>query len=191
MVTIKEQSYVFCDAFVGNDYGILFMSVWGRTSSVQQFIARMELPYHEGGIETLNFNAHDIFDGSCAFSIPNTKNLTKISGRVPGTIYGADLSQMFVYDKLATRLDHSNHKAVVLENNNVISDAQLWTLVKELSSIPLLDHWQKKVLSICYEDGYVDHISGYGINAVSVNLEVDDFEKSISAMIKNQTLTIN
>jgi hypothetical protein len=39
---------MFCDSFVGNDTGILFASFWGRNTSLQQFLARMELPPHEG-----------------------------------------------------------------------------------------------------------------------------------------------
>jgi hypothetical protein len=50
MICINQQTGVFCDSYVGNDTGILFASFWGRNTSLQQFLARMELPPHEGGI---------------------------------------------------------------------------------------------------------------------------------------------
>jgi hypothetical protein len=42
MICINQQTGVFCDSFVGNDTGILFASFWGRNTSLQQFLARME-----------------------------------------------------------------------------------------------------------------------------------------------------
>jgi hypothetical protein len=55
MICINQQTGVFCDSYVGNDTGILFASFWGRNTSLQQFLARMELPPHEGGINELTF----------------------------------------------------------------------------------------------------------------------------------------
>jgi hypothetical protein len=45
--------------YVGNDTGILFASFWGRNTSLQQFLARMELPPHEGGINELTFGVSE------------------------------------------------------------------------------------------------------------------------------------
>lgn len=191
LVTIKEQADIFCDAFVGNNNGILLMSIFGRNTSIHQFISRLELPYHEGGIETLNFNAIDVFDGSCGYKVFDAKNLKKISGKVYNTIYGDDLLHMFVYNKSTTKIDYGNNSTVILENDNAISSDQLWSLIKELSPIPLLDSWKQQVLSLCNGDDYITRLKGYGINAFDVNLNAKDFEQSISMMLKNESLPIN
>jgi hypothetical protein len=60
MICINQQTGVFCDSYVGNDTGILFASFWGRNTSLQQFLARMELPPHEGGINELTFEVSEL-----------------------------------------------------------------------------------------------------------------------------------
>jgi hypothetical protein len=98
----------------------------------------MELPPHEGGINELTFELSK--ENSQTFFLQNTKNMQKLSGRVPGTIYGKDLSHIFIYDKSTVKIDYSNYKATILYfDNNQIDDYIIWKLLKALSSIPLLD----------------------------------------------------
>jgi hypothetical protein len=62
----------------------------------------MELPPHEGGINELTFELSK--ENSQTFFLQNTKNMQKLSGRVPGTIYGKDLSHIFIYDKSTVKI---------------------------------------------------------------------------------------
>jgi hypothetical protein len=190
MICINQQTGVFCDSYVGNDTGILFASFWGRNTSLQQFLARMELPPHEGGINELTFG---VSEGNLqTFFLQDTKNMQKLSGRVLGTIYGKDLSHIFIYDKSTVKIDYSNYKATILYfDNNQIDDCIIWKLLKALSSIPLLDIWMDQIIRVCYRDGYIDNIDGFGgVSALIVKLCEADFEQSISNMIKNQTLSV-
>ena len=190
MIHINQQTGVFCDSFVGNDTSILFASFWGRNTSLQQFLARIELPPHEGGINELTFELSK--ENSQTFFLQNTKNMQKLSGRVPGTIYGKDLSHIFIYDKSTVKIDYSNYKATILYfDNNQIDDYIIWKLLKALSSIPLLDIWMDRIIQVCYQDGYIDNIDGFGgVSALMIKLCEVDFERSISHMIKNQTLLV-
>ncbi len=190
MIYIKQQPSVFCDSFVANDAGILFASFWGRTTSLQQFVARMEIPTHEGGINELTFEISK--DESSTFFLQNTKNMQKLSGRVSGTIYGKDLSHIFIYDKSTVKIDYSSYKATILYfDDTQIDNSSIWKLLKELSPIPLLDIWMSQIIRVCHQDGYINNIDGFGgVSALIVELFEIDFEESISRMIKDQTLLV-
>ncbi len=190
MINIKQQPSVFCDSFVANDAGILFASFWGRTTSLQQFVARMEIPTNEGGINELTFEISE--ERSSTFFLQNTKNIQKLSGRVSGTIYGKDLSHVFIYDKSTVKIDYSSYKATILYCDDVqIDNCSIWKLLKELSPIPLLDIWMDQIIHVCHRDGYIDNIDGFGgVSALIVELEPTDFEVFISEMIKDQTLLV-
>ncbi|WP_369177968.1 hypothetical protein [Candidatus Thiodubiliella endoseptemdiera] len=190
MIYIKQQPSVFCDSFVANDAGILFASFWGRTTSLQQFLARMEIPTHEGGINELTFEISK--DESSTFFLQNTKNMQKLSGRVSGTIYGKDLSHIFIYDKSTVKIDYSSYKATILYfDDTQIDNSSIWKLLKELSPIPLLDIWMSQIIRVCHQDGYINNIDGFGgVSALIVELFEIDFEESISRMIKDQTLLV-
>jgi hypothetical protein len=190
MIHIKQQPSVFCDGFVANDTGILFASFWGRNTSLQQFLARMELPIHEDGINELTFEVSK--ETSQTFFLQSVKNMQKLSGRVPNTIYDKDLSHVFIYDKSTVKIDYSVYRATILYFDNTQIDNQtIWKLLKELSPIPLLDTWMTQIINVCYQDGYINNVDGFGgVSALIVNLHDTDFERSISKMIKDQTLLV-
>lgn len=190
MIHIKQQSNIFCDAFVANDTGILFASIWGRNTSLQQFLARMELPDNQGGISELTFETSE--EISQTFVLQNVKNMQKLSGRIPETIYGNDLSHIFIYDKSTASIDYGAYKATVLYlNDTQIDDKAVWRILKELSPIPLLDIWMAQIINLCHREDYIDKVNGFGdISALIIQLNEADFECFVSNMIKNQTLLV-
>jgi len=190
MIPIKQQTSVFCDGFVGNDTGILFASIWGRNTSLQQFLARMELPSDQDGISELTFETSE--ETTQTFLIQNVKNMQKLSGRVPETIYGNDLSHVFIYEKSTTSIDYGANKATILYfNNTQIDEKSVWRLLKELSPIPLLDIWMTQIIDLCHREGYIDNIDGFGgVSALTTKLNEVDFEQSVSRMIQEQILLV-
>lgn len=190
MIHIKQQSGVFCDGFVANDTGILFASFWGRNTTLQQFLARMELPAYEGGINELTFEISQ--DSAPTFFLQEVKNMQKLSGRITNTIYGKDLSQVFVYDRSTLEIERGICKATVLYfNHATIDNLAIWHFIKELSPIPLLDSWMVQIINLCQQDGYLVKVDGFGgVSALIVNLDEVDFEWSVSKMVKDQTLLV-
>lgn len=194
MVVINEQSGIFSDAFIGNHNGILFGSFWGRHTSIQQFLARMELPDYEGGISKLSFRKENSDETINYFHLQNTSNLQKLSGKVTSTIYGNDLAQIFIYDKSTAEIDYSNHKATILYfDNKKLDNKIIWKLLKSISPIPLLDgNWINIVLELCSDQDYINTEKGYGgVSALTLNLDADEFENKISNLIKNKILMLN
>lgn len=190
MIHIKQQASVFCDGFVANDTGILFASFWGRNTSLQQFLARMELPIHEDGINELTFEVSK--ETSQTFFLQNVKNMQKLSGRVTSTIYDKDLSQVFIYDKSTLKIDCATYRATILYFDNTQIDHQtIWKLLKELSPVPLLGTWMTHIINKCNQDGYLVKVNGFGgVSALIINLHETEFERSISKMIKDQRLLV-
>jgi len=190
MIHIKQQAGVFCDSFVAGDTGILFASFWGRNTSLQQFLARMELAIDEDGINQLTFEISK--DRSPTFLLQNVKNMQKLSGRVAGTIYGKDLSHVFIYDESTIKINYSGYRATILYfDNTQIDNQSIWKLLKELSPIALLDSWMTQIINLCQQDGYLVKVEGFGgVSALIVKLDEADFEWSISKMIKDKTLLV-
>lgn len=190
MLRIKQQAGVFCDSFVANDTGILFASFWGRNTSLQQFLARMELPVHEDGINQITFKISA--DIAKTFLLQDVKNMQKLSGRVANTIYGKDLSHIFIYDRSTIEINRSICKATILYfNNSKIANLAIWHLIKELSPIPLLDTWMLQIINICQQHGYINNVEGFGgVSGLVVQLDEVDFELSIAKMIKAQILSV-
>ena len=55
MYVINEQSDVFADACASDRHAqLLFLSIFGRDTSVQQFMARLHQPTHEGGVSQVS-----------------------------------------------------------------------------------------------------------------------------------------
>lgn len=190
MVTIQEQPSIFCDAFVG-EHNIHFMSIYGRDTSIKQFMARMELQNEANGITTLNFdlNARNV-SHSMAFSTNNIKNLTKVSTKVKNTIYGNDLSHVFIFDKATTTINRSEHRAIILhKEQHGLNQKQLWTSIKNLSLVPLLDEWRESILSICVDNDFLYTVKGYNMYMTIIKLE-ESFEQAVSNLLKNDQLKI-
>jgi hypothetical protein len=48
---IRAASGLYADAFVGTDENkLLFLSVWGLDTAIQEFLGRLSLPVTQGGI---------------------------------------------------------------------------------------------------------------------------------------------
>jgi len=156
MFVLEEQSDVFIDALASDHHAqLLFMSVFGRDTSVQQLLARLHQSVREGGITQLS--AVDRLGGkvSLQVSVGDPKRLEKATGRLPRTGLLGNLIHAWIFDPAVLTVDHATRSAWILEQE--INRAQLtslaWALIKELSPVPLLDTWREPVLSHVHRSG--------------------------------------
>lgn len=190
MLRLDCISTVFCDALLTNDKGeLMFMSVWGRDTTISELLARFTLPDHDDGIRS--FTAHG--DGcEMRVSVPSAKLLEKQQGRAPNSLFG-DLVQLFLFHRTMKQPDKVNREAWVpyRTDASASSPPDVWPLVMETCHVPLLDDWREPVLQAFAEREWISRIEGYGVSAVGVRLNSDDVEPTIEQLVTQGALTLS
>ena len=175
---------LYIDAVLTDESGhLIFMSVWGRDTALQEFIARLQLPLTENGIR--DFRA--IGEQSVYVQIPNVDSLEKTSAKTSrNTVFG-QLTQLWIYDKLVAQPDRLNRRAIMLYQPGDIPNP--WPLVRSVCHLPLLDHWRDAFLDRCRRQSWLRDLEGIGIQGVIVEMD-DAVENVITEMIQNRVLTL-
>lgn len=149
---IREFSELYVDAMVCDDVGqILFFSVFGRDGAIQQLLAAFHLPSNQGGIDVVTLlKAVDTcpeWTGSARGLVGDPNRFTKLTGKLPRGCFG-QLAHVFIYDKAVMAPDQSAGVGWVLSFDSTEADhqARIWSMVKRLLPLPVLDHWQASLL---------------------------------------------
>lgn len=193
MFVLNEQSDVFIDAMASDHHAqLLFLSVYGRDTSVQQLMARLHQSSREGGIDQLTAVEHLGARASLQVMVGDPKRLEKATGRLPRTGLLGNLVHTWIFDPAVLTVDHAARAAWILEPEidkaRLVSEA--WRLVKDLSPVPLLDEWQELVLA---------HVQGRGglvtprcvgrIQAFRIEL-AEDFPAWVSQSVQEGRLPV-
>lgn len=187
---------LWVDACLRSDDGqLVFLSFYGRDSSVMQFISALELGSKEGGVR--RFNLADAAGGRQLVEVGAIERLAKHSGRLPRQNIFGPLTQMWIYDRALQELDKANRIGWVVshEGDSTDIDAKAWELVKTLSPVALQDHWRGLLMQWCHERKAVMPI-GTGpyrrigpVQAVRVSI-TDHFVRFVSQSVRERTLTL-
>jgi hypothetical protein len=150
---LRELSDLYADACVRDESGqLMFLSLFGRDTAVQQLLAAFTLKVTEGGLD--GFHLQDPAGESHRVHVGNADRLEKFTGKLPRDNLFGNLVHLWLYDPILTRPDRSNRVAWVLvdgvDDPSVRTEAiwsWAWGLCKLLSPVPLLDTWQAPVLA--------------------------------------------
>lgn len=154
MFVLSEQSDVFIDAMASDHHAqLLFISVYGRDTSVQQFMARLHQSSREGGISQLTAVQRLGDKPALQVMVGDPKRLEKSTGRLPRTGLLGNLVHTWIFDPALLAVDHAARAAWILEPGRAEAveqtelDREAWRLIKDLSPVPLLDEWQQPVMT--------------------------------------------
>jgi len=156
MYRILQQSDVFADACAADHRGqLLFLSIYGRDTSVQQFMARLHVSGREGGIDELDLVDTRPADQQTAAKlrllVGDPKRLGKLTGRMPRTGLLGNLVHLWIFDPVLMELDYSSGSAWLFRPGPVAAAAvdleAAWRLVQDVARIPLLPHWGVPVMA--------------------------------------------
>jgi len=187
LLELSDISGIYTDAALTDDFGnLLFISVWGRDIAMQEFLGRMSLPKSENGIQRFNIIGET---QTKIVIIPNVDDLDKTAYKVSKpTIYG-ELTQMWIYNKIAVSPDFTTHRALMLyssENHK----PDLWPLIKSVCHLPLLDSWKEIFIKKCFDNHWIRNLNnGFGIKGIYIDLG-DEVETVMSQMIQDYELTL-
>lgn len=191
---------LYADAFVQDRQSgqLIFASFWGRDTTIQELLARLTLSSSEGGLAALDFNPCDNPHNGLNVSIGDPNRLDKLTGRMPAdNLFGA-VVQLWLYDRKAVEPDHASRRALLLTGEDVsdgqcgsaLEDEKVWALFKTASHLPLLDHWRQALISVALSCGWLRMHPGFQVNAMELDLGVEDYEATVSELIRQGRLTL-
>jgi len=190
LMEISEAPGLFADAMVTDQADhLVFLSLWGRDTGVQEFLARLSLPVRDGGIESFWLKGAEC---SRFVQVGSLEQLTKLSGRMPrGNLFG-DVAHLWLYDRRVATPDRANRRATLLylpedradEAGDQRTRERLWQLVRETCHLPLLPHWQETVIEEFRQRGWLTSLEGIGMHAVMVDLGAEEVDDAVSALIR-------
>lgn len=197
MHVLQEQSDVFVDAMASDHHAqLLFVSVFGRDTSIQQFMARLHQPARDGGVDEINALTHYGAKPALKVLVGDPKRLEKTTGRMPKTGLLGNLVHAWIFDPAVLQVDHATRSAWLINHwtsaqiDTVALKAEAWRLVKDLSPVPLLDAWAERVLRHIQASGGYFHPQCIGsIHAVRIELS-EDFSAWVSSGVQDGLLSI-
>lgn len=146
---------LFIEALVLDQIGYLvFASLWGRDTACQEFLAKLSLPATQGGITA--------FAAGALRASVRSDRLEKLTGRVPRECLFGNVVQLMLFDPLCKEPDLASRRAILLfQSNEAENHDRLWTLVRSVCHLPLLDHW-RAVLDAFVANGWIEWLPAFG-----------------------------
>ena len=98
---------LYVDASLVDAYDkLLFLSLWGRDTAIQEFLAGISLANEEGGINSFFLSTGNKANGDPQrklIQIGEAKRLNHYTGRMPASnVFGGDMAHLWVFDRLGT-----------------------------------------------------------------------------------------
>lgn len=194
LMPIPDAPGLFADAVLTDEgNNLLFLSLWGRDTAVQEFRARLSLPVREGGLNNFRLEA----EGTPFVQVGNPERLVTDSGRTPPQMIFGSLVHLWLYDRLAVEPDRANRRALLLYRLDEASAAEgetslrqrLWSQVTETCHLPLLPAWRDTVLAAFEAAGWIKTLQGIGLAAYALDLGDDAVEDVVSRLIQERRLS--
>jgi hypothetical protein len=198
LMPVVDAPGLYADGVLTDDSNnLLFLSVWGRDTAIQEFRARLSLPAREGGLD--NFRLEQPDGRRLLVQVGDADRLDSMSGRTSSqTIFGA-LVHLWLYDRLATKPDRANRRALLLFRNDGTDPAQvsrqkqirdrLWAQVQDTCHLPLLPQWRRAVTESFRGAGWIRRLEGIGVSAFFIDLGNDEVEQVVTRLVRNGRVT--
>ncbi len=160
LLQLSEIPHIMSDGYICDERrSLLFLSVWGRDTAVQELLARMTLKNEDAltlfTLTDASLNEHILFPG-------NNDNFDKRSSRHQQTRFGT-LVHAWLFDKRCLTPDRANGQAfLLLKREDPYWRERVWTLLNETTTLPLLEHWRDRVLTLIQTSQMLIPIGGYG-----------------------------
>lgn len=191
MFMLTEQSDVFIDAMASDHHAqLLFVSAYGRDTSVQQFLARLHQSSRDGGVDELSAVERHGLKPTLKVLVGDPKRLEKTTGRLARTGLLGNLVHVWIFDPAVLSVDHAARSAWILDDGDDSPRRldEAWRLVREISPVPLLDAWRCPVMAhVQATGGFVSPPCIGRIHAVRVELQ-DEFPVWVSQSVRDGLL---
>ena len=144
MYKIKEIQDLFADAFVVDEGSLVFVSMYGRDTAIQQLFASFSLPIQNGGLDRITFEADGDTYEPVVGLIKDHSKLEKFTGRLPRENLFGNLSHVWIFDSNCVAPDRVTQSAWIFSKDGESLESierRCWEITNLLSTVPLLDSW--------------------------------------------------
>jgi hypothetical protein len=189
---IQECQDLMADACLCDErHNLVFLSLWGRDTSVQEFLARLTLRQNENGLD----HFHLIDDSAQAETLVFVGDVDRLEKRTTRafrqTLFGSMIN-VWLFDFRCIKPDKANSCAVALLPKDSDRTQRLWTLVQETCPLPLLDHWRETVLDLLNSNAMLSSLPAIlgPIEGYRLALDVPALTTALGELIRNEVLGI-
>lgn len=189
---IDECAELMVDACLCDEQRTLvFLSLWGRDTAVQEFLARLTLGEKEDGLSRFHLLTDE--HRSIPVFVGNVERLEKRTTRAfRRTLFGSML-HVWLFDRCCIKPDKANASALALLPKDAVSHTErLWTLVRETCPLPLLDHWRDTVLELLQSRSMLTPLSFAlgSLGGYRLAIDVPALTAALSELIRSDRLDI-
>lgn len=169
---------------------LIFLSIWGRDTAIQQLLARLTLDPSENGLDRFHLST-----GQSSFTVlvGNVDLLEKRTTRAfRRTLFGS-MIHLWLFDRRCIKPDKANASALAILPKAVSNRTQrLWMLVQETCPLPLLDHWRDTVLELLRSRAMLSTLPfAFGaLEGYRLTLDVPALTTALGDLIRNGRLGI-
>jgi hypothetical protein len=186
---IDECPDLMADACICDERGILvFASLWGRDTVVQELLGRLTLGSAEHGLERFHLISAD--DTAIPVAVGNVQLLEKRTSRVQRTLFGS-LIHLWIFDTQCKRPDKANARALtILQKDASNVSERIWRIVQDTCPFPLLDHWKDAILELLRSSSCLAPLPFVlgELEAHRISLDVPLLEQTIGDLIRSGLL---
>ena len=189
---LVELSELMMDACVCDERNtLIFASLWGRDTAVQEFIARLTLRSDEKGIDEFHVITEDSTE--LPVFVGDVDTLEKHTTRkFTQTLFGP-MIHLWIFDKRCIKPDKSNASALaILTKDAPLLDQRRWKLVRDTCPLPLLEHWSDTVMTILRSNGMLSSLpfARGPIEGHRLAINVQTLAATLGDLIREGTLDI-
>lgn len=191
-----SQFNLFCDGFFVLNERLMFGSLYGRDSSFMQFMGVLS---NDGEIRKMG--RLDLINDNHKIGIRIFSELEKRITKLSTNNYGLVTNGLLIARELL-EIDYERQSAWLIFKDGEKYKDVLWSCIKNLSTIPLLDKWSNLILQTLqsngnvtfYESNYESNGNGrsfaiFGLKAIYVTIP-SEFDEMISKLIKANKLLV-
>ncbi|MDH5181135.1 MAG: hypothetical protein OEZ39_14135 [Gammaproteobacteria bacterium] len=202
LMPLDEAPDLFADAALMDAAdNLLFLSLWGRDTALQEFLARLSLPQDEGGLKSFSLlidSGENRRTRRKLIQIGDSSVLNHFTGRLRQNILG-DIAHLWVFNRLTIEPDLANRRTFVLfkpdeiatESGRQTVHDRIWHVTKAICHLPMLDHWAEPIICMFRSHEWIRDFEGHGMHATLIDLNLsDDVEAVITGLIRQGTLTL-
>lgn len=185
ILTLQDIPDLKCDSCITNDKELIFMSLWGRETSMQELLAKLTIgEKNKLGLTNIKFDGHQVV-------LSNEQQYTKRILKVR-TIFGT-LIHTFIFDMRIIEPDRDSNSMICLYAKEIMPNERFeryFHAIKTLTSVPILEHWADKVVDIAKQMIHEHKPIVGNISATTITVNDITLTQTMSHLIKNGTLTL-
>jgi hypothetical protein len=171
---------------------LIFLSLWGRDTAVQEFLARLTLCQEGKGIDQFHLIDDAGHLGTLVF-VGDVDRFEKRTTRAfRQTLFGSMIN-VWLFDGRCIKPDKANSCALALLPKDSDRTQRLWTLVQETCPLPLLNHWRDTVLDLLHTREMISSLPAVlgPIEGYRIALDVPALTSALGDLIRSGILGIS